>query len=78
MQIVINSIDYNGSLVNGYGVRTLIFLQGCNLCCEGCHNKCAWDISRSTPWEIEKLTKELNDKVKNKKITITGGVVNHK
>jgi len=73
MSIKINSINYNGSLVNGPGVRTLVFLQGCNIKCEGCHNQSTWDKDCGIEYEVGKLAEELNAKVRNKKVTITGG-----
>ena len=73
MIIRINNIDFNGSLVNGPGVRAVIFLQGCNIHCEGCHNQSTWDINCGVKYDLEELTKELIYKVKNKKVTISGG-----
>ena len=36
--------DYvNDSVVDGPGLRFALFLQGCDFCCEGCHNKGTWD-----------------------------------
>ena len=73
MQIQINSVDYRGSLVNGPGIRTLLFLQGCDRHCEGCHNTSTWDINKGIMRDIVELADELRIKCKNKKITITGG-----
>ena len=73
MKIFINSIKYNNSIVDGPGIRTIIFLQGCDLHCKGCQNKSTWDIKRGHEMEINNLIKELKVKVFNKKITISGG-----
>lgn len=73
MKIQINSIDYKGSLVNGPGIRSLIFFQGCDNKCEGCHNTGTWDINDGEPWEINDLVADIRNNCKNKKITITGG-----
>jgi anaerobic ribonucleoside-triphosphate reductase activating protein len=63
----------NPSLCDGYGYRTVIFLQGCDLRCEGCQNKATWDIEKGTLFEILELAKILREKCKNKKLTISGG-----
>lgn len=73
MKIFINSIKYTNSIVDGPGIRTIIFLQGCDLHCKGCQNKSTWDIKRGHEIEIDDLIKELKVKVFNKKITISGG-----
>jgi anaerobic ribonucleoside-triphosphate reductase activating protein len=48
-------------------------LQGCSICCNSCHNQIAWDENGGTAYEVSALADELNAKVHNKKITITGG-----
>lgn len=73
MKIVINSIYANRSLVDGPGIRTVLFLQGCNLHCEGCQNKETWDITKGNVKEVVDLAKELRDISINKKLTISGG-----
>ena len=73
MQIRINSIDYNCSVVNGPGLRTVVFLQGCNIKCDGCHNQSTWDINCGQIYEVSELVELLILKVKNKKVTISGG-----
>ena len=72
-QIRINSIMKNPSLCDGPGYRTVVFLQGCNFHCEGCHNKSTWDINKGTLIETKELAKLLRESVNNKKVTISGG-----
>ena len=69
----VNSIIYNNSHVDGPGIRTVLFMQGCNLQCKGCHNKSTWDINKGIERDIDDLVEELNKNVFNKKITISGG-----
>ena len=69
----VNSIIYNNSHVDGPGIRTVLFMQGCNLHCKGCHNKSTWDINKGIERDIDNLVEELNKNVFNKKITISGG-----
>lgn len=71
--LLINSIMENPSLCDGYGYRTVLFLQGCDIRCEGCQNRSAWDISKGKKVEVEKLALEIRTKCKNKKLTISGG-----
>lgn len=69
----INSIRYNNSVVDGPGIRTVLFMQGCDLHCKGCQNKSTWDIEKGKKVDIDELANELTKKVFNKKITISGG-----
>lgn len=73
MIMYINSIRYNNSVVDGPGIRTVLFMQGCDLHCNGCQNKSTWDITKGEKVDIDNLINELNKKVFNKKITISGG-----
>ncbi len=71
--LLINSIMENPSLCDGYGYRTVLFLQGCDIRCEGCQNGSTWDISKGKKVEVEKIAREIRAKCKNKKLTISGG-----
>ena len=73
MKININSIDYSGSIVDGPGVRTVLFVQGCEKHCKGCHNPSTWDKNQGTLIDIEDIINELREKCHNKKLTISGG-----
>lgn len=59
------------SLVNGAGIRDVVFVQGCSHHCPGCHNPQTWDFyggERVSPLELGKmLAVSKND------ITISGG-----
>lgn len=73
MIITINSIKYLKSVVDGPGIRTVLFLQGCNRKCDECHNPSTWDIENGKKIEVADLIKELNEKCINRKLTISGG-----
>lgn len=71
--IRINSIMNNPSLCDGYGYRTVLFLQGCDLRCPGCQNHSTWDINKGTTIDVKELATILREKCFNKKLTISGG-----
>lgn len=73
MKVYINSIKFNRSLVDGPGVRTVVFFQGCDLRCKGCHNQSTWDIESGTEMDVTDLATLLKEEVWNKKVTISGG-----
>lgn len=73
MKIRINSILFNRSLADGPGVRTVLYLQGCDLCCEGCHNKSLWPSDGGTETDTNNLANLLEMHSRNKKLTISGG-----
>lgn len=63
----------NPSLCDGYGYRTVVFLQGCNLRCPGCQNPSTWDINKGISVDVKDLAHHLREKCLNKKLTISGG-----
>lgn len=71
--IYINSIMKNPSLCDGTGYRTVLFLQGCDLHCKGCHNKETWDIAKGIRITVAELADTLRKSCFNKELTISGG-----
>ena len=64
-------------LVDGPGVRSVVFLKGCNLRCRYCHNPDTWTKEGGEEWEAEGLFQKLyrfKPYWKNKGgITVSGG-----
>lgn len=48
------------STVNGTGVRTAVFVSGCNLHCDGCFNTGAWSFEVGTGLSVELIEKILD------------------
>ncbi len=53
----IHSIESFGT-VDGPGVRMVIFLQGCPMRCQYCHNPDTWKMAGGTPMTVEELLKQ--------------------
>lgn len=72
----INSVETMG-LVDGPGIRVVIFMQGCNLRCLYCHNPETWckesDNAMSVDEVVEKVLKYKNYISKNGGVTFSGG-----
>ena len=62
-------------IANGKGIRTTIFVSGCNIHCEGCQNPITWDVAGGILFD-KKAEDELFDDL-NKDyisgITFSGG-----
>ena len=69
-KIYLNSIKFNRSLVDGPGVRTVVFFQGCDLHCPGCQNRSTWDVSKGTEVETSELAVLLKKESFNRKVTL--------
>jgi len=75
MQGSINSIETFG-LVDGPGIRTVIFLNGCNLRCKYCHNPETWKMQELNYTSDEIVHKCVRNKPyfnKNGGVTFSGG-----
>lgn len=61
------------NVVNGDGLRTVIWCQGCRLHCQGCQNPETWDETKGELWEIAQIKEQLK-KIKGQAgLTFCGG-----
>lgn len=72
----ISSFQTLGTL-DGPGVRFIVFLQGCPLCCICCHNPETWDIKGGTEYTAEEIVKKIERYKdyfgKDGGVTVSGG-----
>ena len=70
----IHSIETCGT-VDGPGVRFVVFVQGCPLRCQYCHNPDTWDLSENKKMSVAQILKKYEGVKEFCKggLTITGG-----
>lgn len=61
------------SLVNGPGVRYVLFCQGCNHHCFGCQNPDTWSLDGGTDVSVESIYEEISKIKYLDGITLSGG-----
>ena len=61
------------SIVDGTGIRTVIWTQGCPHNCPGCHNTCTHDFNGGFLKTIEEIKKEIINLEGQTGITFSGG-----
>ena len=61
------------SLVNGAGVRYVIFVQGCKHHCKGCQNQWSWDMDGGTDIPVEMIAEDVRKHRMIDGITLSGG-----
>lgn len=59
------------SIVDGPGIRDVIFFQGCGHRCPGCQNPQTWDYNGGEHWFFGDVVNELKDSSND--VTISGG-----
>ncbi len=61
------------SIVDGPGLRTTIFVQGCPHHCPGCHNPETWEFGTGTDVSVEEIFAEIRTNVLCHAVTFSGG-----
>ena len=61
------------SIVDGPGIRTTIFSQGCPHHCEGCHNPETWVFGCGTPMDEETIVGIVRSNPLCRGVTFSGG-----
>jgi len=61
------------SIVDGPGIRTTVFAQGCPHHCPGCHNPETWPFSGGTPMEEERILEIIRSNPLCRGVTFSGG-----
>lgn len=73
----VNSINVAGfiqnSVVDGPGIRAVLFLQGCPHHCKGCHNPETWPYEAKTLQPIDRIAAMIASVNHVNKLTISGG-----
>ena len=63
------------SVSNGLGVRTVLWISGCNIHCKNCHNQSTWDFNSGISFTDDTMQEILYDLSKPyiKGLTLSGG-----
>jgi len=61
------------SIVDGPGIRTTVFSQGCPHHCPGCHNPETWDFGCGTDMPVEDLVDVVRSNPLCRGVTFSGG-----
>ena len=61
------------SIVDGPGIRTAIFSQGCPHHCPGCHNPETWDFGCGTDIPVEAVLEIVRENPLCRGVTFSGG-----
>ncbi|QPI17920.1 anaerobic nucleotide reductase subunit [Pectobacterium phage POP12] len=66
---------YNNDMLNGKGLRVVLFLTGCGHKCVGCYNESTWDCSNGKPFtdETKKTLLAMLESPHIDGLTLTGG-----
>lgn len=61
------------SIVDGPGIRLVVFTQGCIHNCQGCHNPETHDMRKGKTMEIEEIIKEIRSNPLLDGVSLSGG-----
>ena len=60
------------SIVDGEGLRTVVFFAGCPHFCKGCHNPASWNIKNGTEMSVKEVVEEVASNPLTD-VTLSGG-----
>ncbi|MCR3921802.1 MAG: radical SAM protein [Firmicutes bacterium] len=72
MQLTLAGLHKN-SVVDGPGLRTVVFTQGCPHACPGCHNLQTHDPKEGTVVEVRDVARQILADTNVKGVTFSGG-----
>ncbi len=61
------------SIVDGPGLRYVVFTQGCPLACKGCHNPATWDTNGGKELDVEQICADMFANPMLTGLTLSGG-----
>ncbi len=61
------------SIVDGPGIRTTLFCQGCPHHCEGCHNPETWEFGCGTVLDTDRIVEIITSNPLSRGVTFSGG-----
>ena len=61
------------SIVDGEGLRAVIYTQGCKHRCKDCHNSQTWDFAGGIVVEADDVVNEIGENILNPYVTFSGG-----
>jgi len=61
------------SIVDGPGLRFVVFAQGCSIRCKGCHNPDTWDFDGGTEKTLDSIIGEMLSNPLTDGLTLSGG-----
>lgn len=73
MKIRLAAPIQSDSVVDGEGIRTVIWTQGCSHNCKGCHNPETHDFNGGVLMDIEEIKNEISNLEFQDGITLSGG-----
>lgn len=73
MEVRLASGLQKDSIVDGSGIRTVIWFQGCLHHCYMCHNPETWDLNGGIVFDLDDIKEEIKNLKYQSGITLSGG-----
>ncbi len=73
MKVRLASDLQSDSIIDGEGIRTVVWFQGCLHNCPGCHNPETHDLNEGIEYDLEEVKKQIDELKYQNGITLSGG-----